>query len=108
MFIIKDQENIKLSESVAGVAIERLLDLILLFGISCFAMIFTYMSNIGEPSSQIVLGQNIQFYLALGAILIAGIFIGLILLIFKTDLIIKIVGKISKKIEWRNTIWKEL
>ncbi len=98
MFIIKDQENIKLSESVAGVAIERLLDLILLFGISCFALIFTYMSNYGETSTQLILGQNIQFYLAIGAIIIFGIFIALILLIYKTDFIINIISKISLKL----------
>ena len=97
IFIIKDQEGIKLSESVAGIAIERVLDLILLFCISCFSLFFVYFSNFGETNSKIVLGQNVQVYLILGVILIIGIFIFLILLIYKTEFITRILEKISPK-----------
>ncbi|MHA1241118.1 MAG: lysylphosphatidylglycerol synthase transmembrane domain-containing protein [Promethearchaeota archaeon] len=98
IFMIKDEENIKLSESVAAIAIERILDLILLFIISCFALIYLYISNFSGAPSEQILGQNIQFYLMIGAILIIGILVGLILLLYKTEFIINILKKISPKL----------
>ncbi|MHA2431547.1 MAG: lysylphosphatidylglycerol synthase transmembrane domain-containing protein [Promethearchaeota archaeon] len=100
IFIIKDQENIGLGESTAGIAVERILDLILLFIISCFALIFLYLSNIGEAASREVLGLNIQFYLIIGAVLIIGILILIILLLYKTETVIKLIAKISPKIAY--------
>jgi len=98
IFIIKDQENIKLSESAAAIAIERILDLILLFSISCIALIYLYLSNYGESSSRLILGQTIQFYLIIGAVLIVAILILFILLFYKTEFILKIINKISPKL----------
>jgi len=98
IFIIKDEENISLSESVAAIAIERILDLMLLFIISCFALIYLYISNFSGATSGQILGQNIQFYLAIGAILIIGILVGFILLLYKTEFIINILKKISPKL----------
>lgn len=98
IFIIKDEENINLSESVAAIAIERILDLILLFIISCFALIYLYISNFSGSTSGQILGQNIQFYLAIGAIIIIGLLVVLILLLYKTEFIINILKKISPKL----------
>jgi len=98
IFIIKDQENIRLSESVAGVAIERILDLIILFIISCSALLFLFMSNYGETSTKIILGQNIQFFLVLGLTLIIGILVALMLLIYKTEFVMNTIKKIFPKI----------
>ncbi|MFX1308503.1 MAG: YbhN family protein [Promethearchaeota archaeon] len=98
IFIIKDQEDILLSESVAGIAIERVLDLILLFVISCFSLIYLYISRFGEIQEVIVLGQNIQFYLIVGAILIIGFIILIMLVLYKTEYVLKIIRKISTKI----------
>ncbi len=98
IFMIKDEENINLSESVAAIAIERVLDLILLFIISCFALIYLYISNFSGATSGQILGQNIQFYLAIGAIVIIGILVILILLLYKTEFIINILKKISPKL----------
>lgn len=98
IFIIKDQENLRLSESVAGIAIERILDFILIFIISCFALIFLYISNYGETSTKALLGLNIQFFLALGVIFIVGILIALILLLYKTEFIIGLIDRILPKI----------
>ncbi len=98
IFIIKDQENLKLSESVAGIAIERILDFILIFIISCFALIFLYISNYGETSTKVLLGLNIQVFLALGVIFIVGILIALVLLIYKTEFIIGLIDRILPKI----------
>jgi len=98
IFMIKDEENITLSESVAAIAIERILDLILLFIISCFALIYLYISNFSGATSGQILGQNIQFYLAIGAIIIIGILVLLFLLLYKTEFIINILKKISPKL----------
>ena len=98
IFIIKDQENIGLGESTAGIAVERILDMILLFIISCFALIYLYLSNIGEASSKKFLGLSIEFYLIIGAVLIIGILIIIFLALYKTETIIKIISKISPKI----------
>ncbi|MFX1409406.1 MAG: YbhN family protein [Promethearchaeota archaeon] len=98
IFIIKDQEDIRISESVAGIAIERVLDIIFLFLISCFALVYLYLSNLGEIGEIEILGQNIQFYLILGAILIALILTLFLLLLYKTDLILSIIKRISKKL----------
>ena len=99
IFIIKDQEDIKISESVAGIAIERVLDLIFLFLISCFALLYLYLSNLGEISEIEIFGQNIQFYLILGAILIALILTLFLLLLYRTELILNIIKRISTKLE---------
>jgi uncharacterized protein (TIRG00374 family) len=98
IFIIKDEENIKLSESTAAVAIERILDLILLFIISSFALIYLYISNFSGATSGQILGLNIQFYLAIGAIVIIGILVIFILLLYKTEFIINILNKVLPKL----------
>jgi uncharacterized protein (TIRG00374 family) len=98
IFIIKDKENIRLSESAAGIAIERVLDLILLFFISCFALFYLYLSSYGESSERLILGQTIQFYIIIGAIFIIGILILFLLLLYKTDTILKVIKKLSPKL----------
>jgi uncharacterized protein (TIRG00374 family) len=98
IFIIRDQESIGLGESTAGIAVERILDLILLFLISCFALVYLYLSNIGDVSSREFLGVNMQYYILIGAILIIGILLGLFLLLYKTETILNIITKISPKI----------
>jgi uncharacterized protein (TIRG00374 family) len=100
IFIIRDKENMRLSESAAAIAIERILDLILLFIISCFALIYLYLSNFGESSSRLILGQTIQFYLVIGAIIIVAILILFILLFYKTEFILKILSKLSPKLAY--------
>ena len=61
-------------------------------------MIFLYLSSIGDTITKEFLGINIQFYLIIGAVLIIGLLILIILLIYKTDSIIRILAKISPKI----------
>jgi len=100
IFIIRDEENIRLSESAAAIAIERILDLILLFLISCFALIYLYIGNYGESSSRLILGQTIQFYLIIGAMLIVMILVFFILLFYKTEFVLKILKKISPKLSY--------
>lgn len=97
ILIIKDQEKLRLSESAAGIAIERILDFILIFTISCIALIILYISNYGETSTKVSLGFNIQFFLALGVIFIIGILVALVLLFYKTEFIIGIINRFLPK-----------
>ncbi|MFW9999509.1 MAG: lysylphosphatidylglycerol synthase transmembrane domain-containing protein [Candidatus Hodarchaeota archaeon] len=96
IFIIKDQESKRLSESVAAISIERVLDLIFLFLICSFTLVYLYIINIDVT----ILGQRIQFYLIIGAILIILLIIFFLLLLYKTELVLKVVQKISKKLEF--------
>ncbi len=98
IYFIKDKENIKFSESVCGIAIERVLDFILLFSISTLALLYLLFTNVSNTIENILLGQSIQFYLFLGVILLMGILIGFILLIYKTKFVLNIVDKISSKL----------
>ncbi len=100
IFIIKDKENIRLSESAAGIAIERVLDLILLFFISCFALFYLYLTSYGDSSESLILGQTIQFYIIIGAAFIIIIFILFLLLLYKTETILSIIKKISPKLSY--------
>lgn len=96
--IIKDQENLQLSESVCGITIERVLDLIILFAISIIAILYLFFSNINDDRSIHVLGQNLEIILLIGAIVIVIIIIGLFSLIYKTQFFINILNKVSKKL----------
>ncbi|MFX0011511.1 MAG: YbhN family protein [Candidatus Hermodarchaeota archaeon] len=98
ILILKDHEKLKLSESTAGIAIERILDFILIFIISCFALLFLYFSNYGESSIKETLGSDIQFFLALGIIFIIIIIILLVFLLYKTDLIIRFINRFLPKL----------
>lgn len=98
IFIVRDQENMRLSESVAGIAVERILDLLLLFLISCVALIYLYLGNFGTVGSKKILGQNLQFYIAIGAIFLFVIISLLLLVIYKSEFVIKISEKISTKL----------
>ncbi len=98
IFIVKDQENLELSDALAGIAVERILDLLLLLIISCIALIYLYLENFNNFSEIKTLGLNIQFYLAIGVIFIIVIISVLLLVIYKTDLVMKISAKISLKL----------
>ncbi len=98
IFILKDQDDVKLSESVAGVSIERVFDVVFLFFITIAALIYIYISNLEYSKDRILLGQSLSFYLLIGTILIIFILGFFILLIYKTEMILKIIEKISPKL----------
>ena len=96
--IVKDQENIKLSESVCGIMIERVLDLIILFVISGVALIYLYFNIFENNDDFTILGQNLQFLLAIGAIIIVVMIFFLSLVIYRTQSIIDFLKKFSNKL----------
>ena len=95
---IKDQANTNLSNTICGVTIERFLDVILLFIISVFALFYLYESTIGKNEIREFLGYSIRIYLLIGTTFILLIIFGLFLLIYKTNMILTILAKISTKI----------
>ncbi len=98
VLILKDQEDIIITESLAGIAIERVLDLLFLFSSTFFAFIYLYLANIGEQENRNILGQNLQFYLFFGAVLIITLLILSLVILYKQDFVIKITNKVSKRI----------
>jgi uncharacterized protein (TIRG00374 family) len=93
--VIRQKENnISLSKSLCGIGIERVIDLLLLFSITCIAFFFMYLFNIQGSSS-----LNLSFYIGLCGILLLGGAIMLIILFLKTDWILNIIGKISPKLK---------
>ncbi len=96
-FIHERNPNIRLSKSICAVAIERFIDLIILFSISCIALLCLYLNNITGTTQ-----LNLQFFLLIGALILVGGLIGLIILFFKTEWFLNLIGKISKKL--RNLI----
>jgi len=98
MALIKDQESMQLSDSVCGITIERVLDLFLLFIISCFSIFYLYLNDFRYTKSIMVFGQSMEIYLIMGAILLILILIGLITLIYKTEFLLGIIKRISPKL----------
>jgi uncharacterized protein (TIRG00374 family) len=64
--------------------------------ITCFALLFMYLGNIRENTI-----LNLQLYVSFGLLLVLGGIFILILLIFKTDLILDLIGKVSTRLRNR-------
>jgi len=93
--IRQKESNISLSKSLCGIGIERVIDLLLLFSITCIALIFMYLLNIQGTSS-----LNLSFYVGICGILLLGGTLILIILFIKTDWILNGLGKISPKLQY--------
>lgn len=93
--LLKDQEDIKLSESLCGITIERVMDLIVLFSFSCIALFYLYFGNFNESEAKTLLGYSLEFYVIIGTIILVFVLIFLIILIFQTEIILKIISKIT-------------
>ncbi|MHA1671206.1 MAG: lysylphosphatidylglycerol synthase transmembrane domain-containing protein [Promethearchaeota archaeon] len=92
-YIRQKEFNIPLSKSLCAVLIDRFIDLIILFSITCITLIYIYLSGVSYASE-----LNLPFFVIVGAILLLLIAISLVLLFFKTEWILKIMGKISTKL----------
>jgi len=95
---IKDQEHLQLSDSVCAVTIERVLDLIILFFITICALIYLYIGNFYDNESISIFGRNLQYYLAIGTIIIVILIFILFVLIYRTQFILNIINRLSHKI----------
>lgn len=87
------EKHIGLSKSIFVIAIERIIDLLILFGIVCFSLFFMYLNNI-----QGITDLNLEFYIILSAFLLLGGTVLLIILVFKPIWILNIFEKISLKL----------
>ncbi len=92
---LKEQEDIKLSVAISGTAIERALNVIILFSITCFALVYLYFIDVSEGGTKKLLGLNLQFYIIIAALLLIGLIISLILIYYRNQFFLKIIRKIS-------------
>jgi uncharacterized protein (TIRG00374 family) len=92
--VIYEENDIGLSKSFCGIAIERFIDLFILFLISIFALVYVYF--VGVPN---VLILNLQIYLLIGSLIIFSGIIILLILFIKPQWILNPVGKISLKLK---------
>lgn len=99
--INEKHDDINLSHSIYGVAIERFMDLLILFSFTFLTLLCLSLFNIRDS---IIL--NLNFYLVIGAIIISGCIIFLILLFYKSNWILNPIGKISVK--FKNNLEKFL
>ncbi len=95
--VIHEKESqISLSKSVCAITIERYIDLFILFVITCFIMIYMYSIDV-EGFREL----NLSFYIGVGALLLIAGIIALVFLLFKTEFLLKIVGKFSDRLKHR-------
>ena len=92
-FIHEMEPDISLSKSSCAVAIERFIDLIILFSITCITMLYLYLNNITGTTQ-----LNLHFFIGLGVLILGGGLAGLVILFFKTDWILNLIGKFSTKL----------
>ena len=93
-YIRQRESEIPLSKSLCAVLLDRFIDLIILFSITCFTLIFIFVNGVYSST------LNLDFFIIIGAaILLIGAF-ALLLLFFKTEWVLMIIGKISKKLQY--------
>lgn len=96
-YIHQRESNVRLSKSVVAVLIDRFIDLIILFSITCFTLIYIYVINVSYPS-------DLNLFIIFGALILFLGAIALVLLFFKTEGVLNFIGKIS--IRLRNFLEK--
>lgn len=92
--LIREREpGVGLSKSICGIAIERVIDILILFSITCIALLFMYLLDV-EWNPEL----NLNFYIGLCALLLFGGLVVLVILFLRTEWILNIIGKISVKL----------
>lgn len=99
-FIHQKENTVSLSKSFCGITIERFIDLLILMMITAFALVFMYINNV-EGTTQL----NLHFYIGIGALILIGGCVVILVLFFKSSLFLNIVGKISIKLKNRLEIF---
>ncbi len=95
MEYIRQRENkFPLSKCLCAVLVDRFIDLIILFSITCFTLLYIYLSSVTYVTQ-----LNLHFFIIIGAIILFVGVLGLILLFFKTDWILSIINRISPKLK---------
>jgi len=93
-YIRQKEHNFPLSKCLCAVLIDRFIDLIILFLITCFTLLYIYLS-----SATYITELNLHFFIIIGAIILFAGVLGLTLLFFKTDWILSITERISPKLK---------
>jgi len=93
-YIRQKESNFPLSKCLCAVLVDRFIDLIILFSITCFTLLYIYLSNVTYITE-----LNLHFFIIMGALLLFIGVLGLTLLFFKTDWILSITERISPKLK---------
>jgi len=93
-YIRQKESNFPLSKCLCAVLVDRFIDLIILFSITCFTLLYIYLSSVTYITE-----LNLHFFIIIGAILLFIGVLGLTLLFFKTDWILSITERISPKLK---------
>ena len=93
-YIRQKEHNFPLSKCLCAVLIDRFIDLIILFSITCFTLLYIYLSSVTYTTQ-----LNLDFFIIIGAIILFIGVVGLTLLFFKTDWILSITNRISPKLK---------
>jgi len=93
-YIRQKEHNFPLSKCLCAVLIDRFIDLIILFSITSFTLLYIYLSSVTYITE-----LNLHFFIIIGAIILFIGVVGLMLLFFKTDWILSITNKISPKLK---------
>ncbi|MBY9015360.1 MAG: flippase-like domain-containing protein [Candidatus Lokiarchaeota archaeon] len=93
-YIRQKEHNFPLSKCLCAVLVDRFIDLIILFSITCFTLLYIYLS-----SATYITQLNLHFFIIIGAVILFIGVLGLILLFFKTDWILSITDRISPKLK---------
>ncbi|MFW9772685.1 MAG: lysylphosphatidylglycerol synthase transmembrane domain-containing protein [Candidatus Thorarchaeota archaeon] len=91
-YIHQRESNFRLSKCLVAVLIDRFIDLIILFSITCFTLLYIYLMNISYPS-------ELNLFIIVGALILLLGALALLLLFFKTEGVLNFIGKISLRLK---------
>ena len=93
-YIHQIEEDFSFSKCLCAGIIDRFIDLIILFSITCFTLFYIYINEVSLTG-----GLNLQFFIAIGVLLIAGALVAAIIIFIKPEWVLNIVSKLPTKIE---------
>jgi uncharacterized protein (TIRG00374 family) len=92
-YIRQKESNFPLSKCLCAVLVDRFIDLLILFSVTCFTLLYIYLSS-GTYISE----SGLDFFIIIGAIILFIGVLSLTLLFFKTDWILSVTERISPKL----------
>ncbi len=93
-YIHQKEFSFPFSKCFCAVLIERFIDLIILFSITCFTLVLIYISDFSY-STQL----NLNLFVGIGALILLFGFLLLLLLFFKTEWVLRVLEKFSTKLK---------
>jgi uncharacterized protein (TIRG00374 family) len=92
-YIHQKEPGCTFSKCLCGVIIDRVIDLIILFSISCFALLLMYINNVIGTAN-----LELQLFIGFGALILGGALVFSLLLFFRPEWILNKTDKLPKKL----------